>query len=130
MKRAAGVIASISEYLIAALFVWGGVTVYDEAAVNSEYNVLDPLLGRTAIVLYATIFLTLGLTLAAGKLFKLRRTHGHSLFVITLVIIYVVILNLLLGETWVDQLANMVLGLVTAALWLRWRYKVIFNQLD
>lgn len=119
-----------TEFLLAALFIWGGIGVLSQPKVNTDIQALEPLLGEAALIGYTIFFIALGLALIYGKLFHLRRIHGYALAGMFLTTIYAIILNAMLYGWQLSAITNIIIALVILALYIRWRYKVIFDKLD
>lgn len=130
MKRLVNYTAHSLEYLLAALFFYGGVSIIGEPSIDSNIDALDPLLGQAALVGYSILFMSLGLILIASKIFKWRRFHGLALAGMFLSTVYAIIVNAMLEGWSVGSIINVIIAFITFTLWLRWRYKVIFERLD
>lgn len=129
-KTTKGRIAGALEFMLSALFIWGGISVLGAPVIHSGIKVLDPLLGHKALLFYSGLFTTLGLGLILAKLFKRRKIHGLALAGMFLTTIYAIILNAIFDGWDLKSLFNIGIALVTLTLWTRWRYKVIFDKLD
>lgn len=121
--------AGLVEYFMAFLFLKGAWDVIDEPAVDTPFRFLDPLATRVAIVVYGLTFAVLAVSLVYGKLFRRRNFHGYALFGMYLVAVYIITLAWAINGWHNGLYLSIAYTIVMGALYLRWRYKVIFEKL-
>lgn len=113
---------SIAEYLMAALFIYGGI-VSAMAEPVSKGGVLVLIFGgEGALAVYAILFAGLGIWLIYSKLAKKKKQHKFALFGMFLAALYTVVLVLALGGVFLDIVDNLVAAVACAILWLRWKF--------
>jgi hypothetical protein len=124
MKRAREILYSVLEYALAAMFIRGGIRIlfFDVEPVALP-GILAYLVGEAAIFVYGAMFLLTGLLLIFAKLAKKKTLHKTILMVMYLTCIYVFALSVAINGIVIGQLLTVVIGVVAAALWIRWKFK-------
>lgn len=108
------------EYALSAMFLYAGVnTAFVHAVSTSVFYAI--LVGQAAIYVYAFIFFALGVTLIYSKIKKNKKLHGLSLLIMYLTCLYVALLSFGISGVSASVIPSIVTGLVSAALWLRWK---------
>lgn len=122
---------SVAEYLIALLFVYGGLSLIGRPPLEGEGAVTAIFGGELALYVYMVWFIALGLSLAVAKIFKMRRLHKNTLLGMYLTTIYTAIIaSLLLGFDILNIIDDLVVGLTTAGLWLRFKISTEYVRTD
>lgn len=131
MKRAREIVYSLVEYVLAALFIRGGINVlfFDvEPATLPGY--LTYLVGEAAIFIYGAMFLVTGLLLLYAKWFRKKRCHKFALLVMYLTCIYVFVLSVMINGLSTGIILTVVVGIASAALWVRWKFKTEYIDIN
>lgn len=121
---------SAVEYVLAALFIYGGFNSLFSDPLETFSPVYDLLAGQEAIYVYAIIFLATGFSLLIAKLFKYKKVHRVSLAVMYLTCLYVLILSYLIGVLSAGSLLTVFAGVAAAACWVRWKLKTEYIDPD
>ena len=102
-------------------------------ALSEPLAPLDGILGflyssRLFLIIIGGIFFTSGLTLFIAKLFKSRKWIGRALFLIYLCFLFSAGINIATLGTyeWAAWGPNLVASLITAILYLRWKYQILY----
>lgn len=111
------------EYVLAALFIRGGINVILNAEPLVLPGIFTYLVGPVAILVYGALFLLTGLLMLYAKIGKRKRLHKHVLMTMYLTCIYVFILAVLLNGFTTGLLMTIAVGFVSAYLWLRWKIR-------
>lgn len=123
MKRIAKVVITIIEFILAFLFVQGGVKAILLDELPTPDNVLDVFVNQWAVYGYGVLWIAAGIGLIVSRYAKWVRIHGASLMVMYLSCVYVAVLETALsGWSWSDQWLTLVVGAASAWLYLRWKY--------
>lgn len=116
-------IFSIVEYLLSALWIYGGFNTLFADPLNTPSPIYDLLAGQEAIYFYGAFFLLNGLALLFAKVFKRKKIHLIALAGMYLTCIYVLILAYLIGVLSTGSLLTVVSGVAAAVCWMRWKFK-------
>jgi len=117
------IFCSILEYILAFMFIRGGISVILTAEAQVLPGVFAFLVGEVAIVLYGLLFLSTGLLLLYGKWLKQRRIHRFALFFMFLTCIYVLVLAIVINGLGSGLLLTLAVGLTAGGLWVHWKFK-------
>lgn len=118
------------EYFIAFLFLKGAWDIWHAKAVAPDLHYLSALTGSVAIIVYAILCGVLGFGLLASKILRRRTVHGYVLMVMYLVAFYIVTLSLLVNDWTNGFILSIFYTLSIGALYLYWRYRVMYKKLD
>lgn len=121
---------SLYEYFIVYVFLQGGYDVWDAKVVITEFGLVNPLTTRQAIIVYAVMFVTLGLALLATKLFHRPKLRGIVLQVMYVVAFYIVCLSLIVNGWAAGIIFPVFITLSIAATYIYWRYRFLFGTLN
>ncbi len=113
------------EFVLAAMFIHGGIRVFFIDDVPNVLGLLHYLANQEAIYVYGVLWTATGLSLVLGKVFKWRRIHGLSLMVMYLTCLYVLILSALINGFTLGMITTVTVGIISAVLYLRWKYNLI-----
>lgn len=114
---------SLLEVLLGIQWIYGGINTFFANPISTPSPLYSFLVGEGAIVFYAIFFLATGLALLAAKFFKKKRLKSVSLVTMYLTCLYVFLLSILvLGPSW-SLVQTVVVGVIAAACWLRWKFK-------
>lgn len=117
-------IYSILEYVLAAMFIRGGLRILFFGVEPIQLpGILTYLVGEAAIFAYGAIFLFVGLLLIASKLLKHEGLHQFSLLSMYLICIYVLVLAIMINGLGWGLLLTVAVGITAAALWVRCKLK-------
>lgn len=116
-------IYSIVEYLLAGLWLYGGINSFFANPLDGPAPIYDLLASQEAIYVYAVLFFLNGLLLLYAKIFKRKKTHLVALTGMYLTCIYVLILSYLLGVLSGGSLLTVTAGVAAAVCWMRWKFK-------
>lgn len=124
MRRFFDKAQSFTEYVIAALFIYGGLSLIGHPPIEAE-GVLWILLGGTgALYVYMVWFLFLGSALLYAKLRQRKKLHKNILLCIYLTTIYTATLAVaFFGFHITHILDDLVVGLLSALFWIRWKFR-------
>lgn len=124
MRKYVDILCSVLEYVLAFMFIRGGLNIlFGEVEPITLPGILTYLVGDAAIFVYGALFLTTGLLLLYGKWLKRRRVHRASLMIMYLTCIYVLVLAIMINGLAPGLLVTVAVGVVAAALWMRWKFK-------
>lgn len=124
MRKAREIFYNVLEYVLAFMFIRGGINVLFGTTEPLQLpGLLTYLVGEAAIFVYGASFLATGLLLLYGKWFKKKRVHKTALLIMYLTCIYVLVLAIMLNGLSYGLLVTVAVGVVSAALWMRWKFK-------
>lgn len=124
MKKTLEIFYSLVEYVLAAMFIRGGIRILFLGVEPIQLpGLLTYLVGEFAIFAYGCMFLFTGLLLLYGKWFKKKRCHKTALLTMYLTCIYVLVLAILINGLSSGLLVTVAVGVASAALWMRWKFK-------
>lgn len=122
MRKFLDVTQSIFEYLISLLFIWGGFSLLGQPALEGEGIVVLIFGGQIALYFYMAWFIALGAGLIYSKLRRKKKLHKNVLMSMYLTTIYTATLaTALFGFDILSILDDVIIGGITAAMWLRWK---------
>jgi len=122
MRKFLDVTQSIFEYLVSLLFIYGGVSLIGMPPLEGEGVIVLVFGGQIALYIYMIWFILLGVGLIFSKWAKKKKLHKNVLMSMYLTTIYTATLaTALLGFDIINILDDIVVGVVTAAMWLRWK---------
>lgn len=131
MKRVREILYSVLEYVLAAMFIRGGVRIlFFGTEPVALPGILSYLVGEAAIFVYGAMFLTTGVALLYAKWFKKKRLHKFILMFMYLTCIYVLVLAILINGLGWNLLLTVGVGVTAAALWIRWKFKTEYISPD
>lgn len=114
---------SILEYFLAVVAVVAGT----RTALGPSLDAASPLAfifgGEFAAIIYGALIVLSGLFLAFSKITKKRKLHRHALMAVYLAIILEGFVEFALFGLSLGLLDEATLGLITAWLWIRWKFK-------
>lgn len=113
---------SIAEYLMAALFIYGGIVSAIAEPVSRGGVLVLIFGGEGALAVYTILFAGLGIWLIFAKVAKKKKQHKFALFGMFLSALYTVVLVLALGGVFLDIVDNLIAVVACAILWLRWKF--------
>lgn len=120
MNKAKNIAQHVVEWLLVLVFLtaaYGEVTTA-EPVVQGILGMLFS--GPVITVIYATLFVVMALTLAAGKVLKNTKLRKHALLAMYLTTVYTISLSLaLFGLGDANIIDDGLIGLFAAACWLR-----------
>lgn len=121
MNRTPEILQHVAEFLIIIVLTLGGLTLFFADPINTGGPVARFFGTQIALYVYGGVFMFEGLGLLYSKFFRLKRMHKHILLAVYLTMIFVTILEWgLLGWT-LALIDQVVVGLLAAACWLRWK---------
>lgn len=123
MKRFTKWTILLIELWLAYLFIRGGIRVMSEIDLPAVEGTLAPFVDRRAVFFYGFVWLFAGGALVAARFVKWTWMRGAALMAMYLSCVYVIILRTALdGFSLAEQWLAILVGLVAAVLYLRWRY--------
>lgn len=124
MHRVLNILQSVLEYGLSVVFILGAINLIGAPPISSHTLMGSILGGQVALYVYMVWFAFLGLGLLYGKLRKKRKIHKNMLLYMYLTTIFTSGLAIALyGFDWVSLLDDLLIGIVSAALWLRWKFR-------
>ncbi len=128
IKRIVSFLLSIFKYIVAVFMMYAGVAT---AWMVTEHE-HDPRLGfiynhHWSLVLLGVIFFLAGAVLFWGKVRKKRRTIGHGLMATYLCFLFGAII-VWYADGVVAAVPNSIAALITAGLYLRWKYHIYYYE--
>ena len=121
---------SVAEYVIALIFVFGGISVAFADPLAGATGILGILSSKAAALVYSVLFVTEGLVLFGAKAFKLKKLHKNILMTMYLTTIFTFCLEwALIGWSWY-LLDSPIIGGLCAMFWLRWKIKTEYITVD
>lgn len=114
---------SIVEYLLAILFIQGGIKALFFSEPVLVPGLLAYLVGGTAIHAYGFLFLLMGVLLLIAKWFKRRILRRNVLMAMYLTCIYVLVLAITVNGWYPRLLLTIAAGVTSAGLWMRCKLK-------
>lgn len=123
MRKYKELFYSLLEYILAGMFIQGGVKVFFFSEPLVLPGIFHYLVGSFAIDLYGITFFLIGCSLLAGKWLKKKSLHKFSLLTMYLVCVYVLVLAIMLHGLGWNLLTTVLVGVTAAGLWMRWKFK-------
>lgn len=122
---------SIVEYLLAALWIRGGINIlfFDVEPVALP-GIFTYLVGAEAIIVYGALFVLTGLAMVYAKLAKKKTLHKYVLMTMYLTCLYVLIIAIAVNGLHWGLWLTILAGIVSAALWVRWKFKTEYINPD
>lgn len=114
---------SILEYVLAALFIRGGVMIFLFFEPPEAPSILTLLVGEAAIYGYGIFFAMTGLALLYAKLCKNKKVHKWALFAMFIICCYVFGLSVAIAGLSMDLATTVIVGIASAVLYLRWKMR-------
>lgn len=114
---------SALEYLLAFMFIQGGIKVFLFSEPLVLPGIFMYLVGQYAIYLYGLIFFLSGAALAFAKFKNRKKWHKYSLMAMYLECIYVIILSTALNGLTLGLSSTFVVAIASGYLWLQWKFK-------
>lgn len=108
------------EYILALMFIQGGIRTLLFADPVVLPGIFSYLVGSAAVYVYGALFLTSGLLLLYAKIRKHKKLHKHLLMAMFLTCVYVLILALAINGFVPRLILTVSVGAVAAYSWLRW----------
>lgn len=115
-------ITRVGEWLLVVLFVGASVSelTYAEPAVEGVLSFLFA--GPVVSIIYAVWFALMAIALAYSKIRKRKRLHKHALMAMYLTTIYTIALSCAVGAGF-GIIDDVIIGLIAAACWMRWKFR-------
>lgn len=123
MRKFLDAFQSVAEYLIAAVFIYGSLSLIGRPAINAPGVIWKIFGGEGALYVYMIWFMFLGLALLFSKVRKRKKLHKNILLCIYLTTIYTAILALALYGDPLVIVDDAIVGITAAIFWLRWKFK-------
>lgn len=121
-------IQAVVEYLVCLVFLNSAAQLFYTPSIAGK-GILFMLGTHTALVVYAVWFIFWALALVYAKVKKKKKLHRNALMVLYLTTVYTAILTAaIIGVP--DAIDDMVLGVIIAACWLRWKFKTEYLSPD
>lgn len=123
-------IHSWSEWLVALVMIFGGISLFFSDPVSTGGPITRVLGSLAAGIIYGVIFSFSGLVLMFSKYLKKKKTHKYALMAIYLISIYTFALEVaLIGWSWF-LLDSVAIFLMTGIAWVRWKHKTEYLDPD
>lgn len=124
MQKILNVTQSIFEYLISLLFIYGGLSLIGQPALEGEGVIVLVFGGQIALYIYMVWFILLGVGLIFAKIAKKKKLHKNMLLSMYLTTIYTATLaTAIFGFSLLNILDDIVIGVLTAIFWIRWKFR-------
>lgn len=124
MKKAIKFVIHTLEFVLAAMFIQGGIRAFMIDDLPKVLGPLHYLANQEAIYVYGVMWFSTGASLVVAKVRRLRKLHGFSLMVMYLTCLYVLILGALINGFHLGMLTTVAIGIISAVLYLRWKYNL------
>lgn len=133
MRKFKDYLAHFLEWALVALFALGSIQTIGAPPLTGEGFLVVWLGGEAALIVYGVWFGAIAVWLALSKIFRWKQAHKNALAAIYLTTIYTFSLAwAIFGLDW-SLIDDVVVGVVAAALWLRWKLKTEYidpNQFE
>lgn len=123
MKRLKRYIIDGSEFLLAFLFIQGGIRVLGVDELPDVPGALRYLTSQDAIYFYGVLWILTGIGLAYSKICRKKAVHGLTLMIMYLSCVYVLVLGMAINGIHWRMLTTLGISFLSGGLYLRWRYR-------
>lgn len=131
MKKYLDWFQTIVEYLLSALWVFGGLSLIGMPPLEGAGVVVSIFGGQIALYVYIFWFTFLGCLLFISKVAKKKRLHKNTLLLMYLTTVYTAVLAVaLFGLAEGGIIDDVVIGGLTAWFWIRWKMKTEYIDMS
>src|SRR6266540_4313473 len=123
MNRLKRYIIDGSEFLLAFLFIQGGIRVLGLDELPDVPGFLGYLASQYAIYFYGILWILAGIGLVYGKACQKKAIHGWSLMIMYLSCVYVLVLGMAINGIHWRMLTTLGVSFLSGGLYLRWKYR-------
>lgn len=129
MNKLTNRLANIAEFILAIMFIQGGVRVMFAQPLLLD-GPLSYLTGGFALITYALMWIGIGVVLLFAKWKRHNKIHKHALFAMFATCTYVLVLSVAITGIQTGQILTVVVGLVAGACWLNWKIKTEYVEYE